>query len=85
MEVAATERQNFSAEMEIFEIESVQNRDYIQCITLLQRGFDLSIEEIKNIGERINNGVELPDEAQLLAPGSDFHGAPAETGFEDGL
>lgn len=67
MEVAATERPSFSEEMEIFEIQSVQNRDYIQCITLLQRAFDLSIEEIKNIGERINNGVEPPDEVHLLA------------------
>lgn len=67
MAVAAPDFLAISEEVELFEIKSIHNRDYIQSITLLQKAFDLSIEEIKNIGEKIQNGVEPPDEAHLLA------------------
>lgn len=53
--------------LELYEITTTKNRDYLQCITLLQKAFDLSIDEIKNIGQKIDGGVAHPNEAHLLA------------------
>lgn len=67
MAVATADRCATCEDVVLFEIKNIQNRDYLQCITLLQKAFDLSVEEIRNIGEKIQNGVAPPDEAHLLA------------------
>lgn len=67
MAFATLEKLAFNQELELFEIETTQSRDYLQSITMLQKAFDLSVEEIKHIGEKIEGGVHAPDEAHLLA------------------
>lgn len=67
MVLATLDKLALNEDMEIFEIKTTQSRDYLQCITLLQKAFDLSVDEIKNIGMKIEGGIEPPDEAHLLA------------------
>lgn len=71
MTLATVNKLALDKDMELFELKTSQNRDYLQCITLLQRAFDLSVDEIKNIGKKIEGGIEPPDEAHLLAVKAD--------------
>lgn len=66
MAVAALEQVALGEEFEVFKINDIQCRDYLQSMALLQKAFDLSFEEIKDIGEKIENGLEPPDEVHLL-------------------
>lgn len=66
MAVAALEQVVSGEGLEIFEIENIQGKDYLQSMSLLQKAFDLSFEEVKDIGEKIENGLEPPDEVHLL-------------------
>jgi ribosomal protein S18 acetylase RimI-like enzyme len=67
MAIGATEKELFDGKLELFEIESARGRDYLQAVSLLQKAFDLSVEEIKEIGEKIDKGLEPPDKVHLLA------------------
>ena len=58
MAVAALEQVISGEGLEIFEIDNIQCKDYLQSMSLLQKAFDLSFEEVKDIGEKIEKGLE---------------------------
>lgn len=66
MAVAALEQVVSGEGLEIIEIDNIQNKDYLQSMSLLQKAFDLSFEEVKDIGEKLEKGLEPPDEVHLL-------------------
>ncbi|MCL6560653.1 MAG: GNAT family N-acetyltransferase [Firmicutes bacterium] len=67
MAVPALEQATLVKELDFMEIKNTQCREYLQSTALLQKAFDLSVEEIKDIGEKIENGPEPPDEMTMLA------------------
>lgn len=66
MAVAALEQVVSGEGLDIFEIDNIQCKDYLQSMSLLQKAFDLSFEEVKDIGEKLEKGLEPPDEVHLL-------------------
>lgn len=67
MAVAILEKIPAFDTFKMIELKDSKNRDFIQCASLLQRAFELSSEEIHDLAEKINEGIDPPDEMHLLA------------------